>query len=221
MPPHLTDSCIKVGIVDEEPVSRLGIRSLLDTTAVFKTEFEVASVVQAEMETTEHDISLLIVEPDLDGGGGFSLINRVARNRKSIRCMVYMRNCTGGKVLAAVKAGAHAVVTRREPMEEVLLAAIAALAGYRHLSLEAANAVGNAPLSLLNGNRSPFCELPPRQAQVFRLLGKGLMPQSIAGRLGISLKTVQSHVERLKHRLNYQSQGELAYAATMALRDEP
>jgi DNA-binding CsgD family transcriptional regulator len=65
------------------------------------------------------------------------------------------------------------------------------------------------------GFGEPNAQLSGRQQQVFRLLGDGVAALDIAERMGISLKTVHTHIERLKHRMNCPNKAVLCHLAAI------
>jgi DNA-binding NarL/FixJ family response regulator len=61
---------------------------------------------------------------------------------------------------------------------------------------------------------TPLNALSDRQLQVFRLIGQGHSTRKIAGSLNLSIKTVESHRENIKNKLNLESSTELVHHAT-------
>ena len=62
--------------------------------------------------------------------------------------------------------------------------------------------------------------LSDREFEVFRLIGRGVGPGEIATRLGLSVKTVESHRENIKQKLNLPNGRELLRAAMQHVEDE-
>jgi DNA-binding NarL/FixJ family response regulator len=58
-------------------------------------------------------------------------------------------------------------------------------------------------------NRSPIDTLSDRELEVLQLSGEGLAPREIAARLGISVKTVETHRMRVREKLNLANSAEL------------
>ncbi|HLL89516.1 MAG TPA: helix-turn-helix transcriptional regulator, partial [Tepidisphaeraceae bacterium] len=68
---------------------------------------------------------------------------------------------------------------------------------------------------------SPLARLSDRELEVLQLIGQGLGTRQIAQRLTLSIKTIESHREHLKAKLNLQSGTELVrYAVEHAVRTE-
>jgi DNA-binding NarL/FixJ family response regulator len=208
-----TEKVIRIAIVDGEPAARYGVREYFHAHSGFRVCSELESIAQAEAQAPITRPDLVLLDCDLDGGGALHLISHLSKSPHRIPCIAWMRECRGDRAVAALRAGARGIVARNESMEEILLAVTVVYAGYRHISLAACMAIGEDQIFGTSTEKTHLSLLPPRQLQVFRLLGEGVSPSSMAKRLGISLKTVQSHVERLKERLECGSQIELCRKA--------
>src|SRR5258708_9117922 len=57
--------------------------------------------------------------------------------------------------------------------------------------------------------RSPLDRLSDRELQVFRLIAGGMSVRSIADKLTLSVKTIETHREHIKEKLNFKSSAEL------------
>jgi DNA-binding NarL/FixJ family response regulator len=115
---------------------------------------------------------------------------------------------------AAVQAGAHGYISKREPGATLMLAIRKVLAGEVFVSPKVAEALlqtlkgGNA-----FGRRSPVVLLSPREMQLFRLVGLGHKPREIALELNLSVRTVESYAIRVREKLGLAGAHELFRAA--------
>ena len=110
----------------------------------------------------------------------------------------------------AVRAGASGFIRKHEPMPELLMAVRSVLAGELYLSRKMSTLLLHQRLRF--GERSDrvgFEVLSDREMNVFQLLGAGLASRKVATQLGISLKTVESHRENIKHKLGFGDGAEL------------
>ena len=148
----------------------------------------------------------------MDGDGGIGLVRRLSRPPNRLCCVAWTRSPERTAALVC-QAHAQAVVSRQEPLDELLLAVLAVLARYKHLSLAAGMSIAHGAFSIAAVSCLQAALLPSRQQQVFNLLGDGMTPSGIGTRLRISLKTVQTHIERLKYRLDCANQSELCRKA--------
>ena len=104
-------------------------------------------------------------------------------------------------------------VNKQEPAQQLLDAIREVLAGRIHLSPAMA---GRLLYSVVAGQpleHDPIHNLSNRELQVFELIGQGQSTKEIAGRLNLSPKTVESHREKIKSKLNVDKSAELTRRA--------
>lgn len=192
---------IRIALVESEPAARLGICRYLEQFPEMQILRELDFPDRSDALFQGRPPNVALIDCECDGGGGLQLIRRACLGSPRFPCVAWIRRDQSAEVLRAIKAGARAVICRRDPLSEVAIALRAAHGGGTHLSPIAAAAVGDG-LWCAGGFGEPNAQLPGRQQQVFRMLGDGVAALDIADRMGISLKTVHTHIERLKHRMN-------------------
>jgi DNA-binding NarL/FixJ family response regulator len=119
-------------------------------------------------------------------------------------------------VQRALQAGARGYVTRADSAEALLEALLAVLAGERHVSPRVANVLlDTLACGGVDVRNSEAAALSDRELEVFRLLGEGLGTRSVAERLCLSVKTVETHRERIKEKLRLPNGTELQRRAVL------
>jgi DNA-binding NarL/FixJ family response regulator len=206
---------IKIAVADAEPASRFGIVHFIRCNYRTCVSLEIESAAHGDVLFGDSRPDVALVDTELDGGGGLDLIRRMQRSPRSIPCVAWLRRCRSEDVEAAVRVRAKGIVLRSDNLQEILKALIAVSNGRCHFSSEVAAEIGNG---LYSGRESADGDetLPARQLQVFRLLGDGLSSKEIAIKMGVSFKTVQTHIERLKARMGCRNQAALFRRATVA-----
>jgi DNA-binding NarL/FixJ family response regulator len=118
-----------------------------------------------------------------------------------------------------IRAGAKGFVSKSSPSEEILNASRMILAGNTYLSCKLAHALLK-PVNRKHpaGPESLTQPLTQREFQIFSSLGEGLPVSAIAQRCGISVKTVETHRENIKNKLNLHSATEVVITAAQWLR---
>jgi len=177
---------IRVLIVDDHAVVRDGLARLLAEAGI-----EVVAAARDGDDgarlASEHTPDLVLWDLAMPGGGMVGL----ARLRQAVpesRVLVITALDDPWLAAEAARAGAHGFIAKTSSPAELVAAVRACVGG--HLW-------------------QPPCPLSPREGEVFTLLGAGLPNREIAHRLGISVKTVESHLERLKEKLGCGSTAEL------------
>ena len=109
----------------------------------------------------------------------------------------------------ALRAGAMGYVNKQEPHDHLIDAIHEVLRGQLHLSAAMSNrllhsVVGGQPLG-----HDPITTLSNRELEVFEMIGDGMATKKIAGTLQLSPKTIESHREKIKMKLNLSNSAEL------------
>lgn len=169
----------KVLVVDDHPLVRTGLRALL-AEAGFEVVGEAGSAAEAERLAARASPDLVIWDWALPDGGKGALARFMGRFPGTAVLVV---SAFLGPELACFlrEMGVRGAVSKNAAPEELLRAVEAVARG------------GEA--------FPPAAYLAPRERQILALLGEGLGNAEIAERLGISVKTVEGHIERLKRKL--------------------
>src|SRR5262245_34749996 len=127
MPPDpmgAKDSRLKLAIVEAEPAARLGVSYFLAQYPRIEVILEIESAARGEMLFGSVHPDVVLVDADLDGGGGLELIRRVQHAPNGIPCIAWLHRNRPQDVMAAFKIGARGIVCRREPLSEIVLAVL-------------------------------------------------------------------------------------------------
>ena len=153
---------------------------------------------------------IAVVDLTLKNGSGTSLIMQLSQSYPSLKMIVFSMHDEWLHAEQALGAGARGYVMKNEEPGEVLSAIRRVLAGEIHLSQR----MSGRMLSRLVGSRcederSPVSALSARELQIFTLIGQGSSSREIAQSLGVSIKTVETHRERIKDKLKLRNANEL------------
>jgi DNA-binding NarL/FixJ family response regulator len=107
-------------------------------------------------------------------------------------------------IFRVIQAGAHGYVSKEAPSEEVIRAIESVHAGEPYFSEEIARAALNEFVSS-GGKKEPFSQLTSREREVLVLIAEGRSNKEIADGLGIGVRTIETHRERIMRRLNIHS----------------
>ena len=122
----------------------------------------------------------------------------------------------------ALRAGARGYVMKDKPIDEVLTAIRRVLRGEIHLSERMSGRllqklVGSAPAT----TDSLVGVLTNRELQIFELIGQGFGTRNIAAKLHLSVKTIDTHRENIKRKLNLGDSVELHQHAFLWVQRMP
>lgn len=192
---------ISVLIVDAHPIARLGLVHLLNGHGRLRVCGEADSSPTARELCARHRPDLAVL--DLALGDGFGLLKEFPRWAPGIRVVAFTSLEDALSVQRAFQGGAHGYVTRLDPVAELLTAIDCTLAGQRHAAPRVAHllldrlACGSVEL-----HGSAEAALSNRELQIFRAIGRGLGTRAVADELKVSVKTVETHRQRIKDKLH-------------------
>lgn len=191
----------RILVVDDHAFFRDGIAAWLDRQEGLSCcgHADTAEAVADAASRLQPD--LILLDLTLRASDGFSVLKLLSGMKPRPLVLVLSRRDEVLFAERALRAGARGYVMKDEPAETVLAAIRSVLRGgtyitprlSRHL-LDRSAQPGTAALRGMNS-------LSSRELEVFELLGSGLTSKAIAGRLGISVKTVDFHREQLKEKL--------------------
>ena len=207
--------------VCDEPLTTLGLREVLVEMAGFKICGEVTGAAEALEMFTRSRPAFVVIAGGRANGEGLGLIKGLHRSHPSPSILIIGSAADSQAVQRAFRAGARGYVTSTNDVKELLLAIKAVEAGGLYVSHHAADGL----LMHLNGrtNGGPendLTALSDREMEIFRLIGHGLGCKEMAGRLGISVKTVDTHRQRMKDKLHLHTGTELNRLALRLMIEE-
>ncbi|HYX88631.1 MAG TPA: response regulator transcription factor [Gaiellaceae bacterium] len=209
----MCDEPIRVLIVDDHTVVREGLRAFLELQEGIAVTGEAADGEEAvrEAERLRPDVVLMdLVMPRLDGVAAM----RALRERvPAARVVVLTSFLDDERLLPAIRAGAAGYLLKNvEPRE---LARAVRLAAGGEALIDPAVAARLVD-SLLDDGGGEQPELTPREQEVLDLIGRGFANKRIALELGISEKTVKTHVGHVLAKLGVSDRTQAAlYAARL------
>jgi len=202
-------------LVDDHPVLRRGLASLIESEPDLAVCGEAATCRAALEAIRDSRPDLVTVDLELDGSDGLDLVKDMKTHHPEIPALVLSMHDETVYAERSLRAGARGYITKQQLDDTVLVAIRRLLEGETYMSdkLEArlaAKFVGGRTLE----TDSPLDALSDRELQVFRLIGQGRSTRQIAETLHLSIKTIESHREHIKQKLNLESAPELARRAT-------
>ncbi len=204
----------KVLLVDDHEMLRQGMRLLIEQQKDLQVCGEAVDEVSALKQFRATQPDLMIVDLSLKEGDGIELIKRIKLLDPDARTLVYSMHDERVYGERALRAGAKGYVSKQQPARAVLQAIRRLLAGSMHFSGEMTQRVlERAAASESMSPASPVESLSDRELEVFEMIGRGLTTRSIAARLHLSPRTVDTYRERLKIKLALANSAELHYRA--------
>jgi two-component system, NarL family, response regulator LiaR len=209
------DGSIRVLLVDDHAVVREGLRTFLDLQDGLEVVGEAEDGQQAvrEAERLRPDVILMdLVMPKLDGVGAMRALRR---RLPDARVIVLTSFADDEKLLPAIQAGAAGYLLKNVQPKELARAVRAAHNGEALLDPLVAARLVEAIAQPASGEAPPE-RLTPREREVLELIGRGLSNKRIALELGVSEKTVKTHVGHVLAKLGVSDRTQAALYAVRA-----
>jgi two-component system, NarL family, response regulator LiaR len=202
---------IRVLLVDDHAVVREGLRAFLDLQDGIEVagEAEDGRAALAEAARLRPDVILMdLVMPELDGIGA---MRSLREQLPTARVIVLTSFLDDDKLLPALRSGAAGYLLKNAPPQELARAVRAAHAGEALIDpVVAARLVESLTA---DGEPEPLDRLTPREREVLVLIGRGFPNKQIARELGVSEKTVKTHVGHVLAKLGVSDRTQAAVYA--------
>ncbi|MGD9843213.1 MAG: response regulator [Steroidobacteraceae bacterium] len=201
-------------IVDDHPIVRHGLRRLLESEPDMEVCGEAETARAAKSMIRELRPDAVIVDVSLAQGDGMELVKDARAHYPYLPMLVLSMHDEMIYAERMLSAGANGYIMKQAASEQFLLALRRILAGGIYVSDSVGNnmiekfASGSAYLSA-----NPVDTLSNRELQVLHMIGKGLSTRQAADALNLSIKTVESHRQRVKRKLSLRTSTQLVQYA--------
>jgi DNA-binding NarL/FixJ family response regulator len=211
---------IRVLIADDHVLVRSGLKALLDRTPDIQTVAEASDGHEALALITTHRPYVVLMDLTMAGLNGLEATLRTVREHSGVRVIVLSMHKQEEYIVQALQAGASGYLVKDAAASELLTAIRTVVSGATYLSPTAAQRVAEYQerFGALSARDVPPQRLTQREREVLQLIVEGRTMQEIAGLLGISPKTVETHRYRVMDRLNiHHITGLVRYAVRIGL----
>jgi len=203
-----SSALIRVFVVDDHDLFRVGIRHGLPGDIVVIGEASEVGPAVEMIKARLPDVVLLDVH--LPGGGGRYVIEGVRKTHPEVKFLALSASDAAEDVVAVVRAGARGYVTKSIAPHELGEAIHRVAGGDVVFSPRLAGFVLDAFSSIPAGQVDPELDLlSDREREVLQLIARGYTYREVSEELGISIKTVESHVSSVLRKLQLSNRNEL------------
>lgn len=200
----------QIFIIDDHPIVRKGLTELINQEEDVRVCGEAADGPSALelLKTKKPDI--ILVDLSLKGMSGLDLIEQINQRYSKIPILVLSMLDESLYAERALHAGARGYVMKQEGTEKLLASIRQVLKGEICVSDDVSSKM-LLRLSTPRNTRSknPIENFSNRELEVFQLIGEGLSTRTIAEKLCLSIKTVETYREHIKEKLNLTKAPEL------------
>jgi DNA-binding NarL/FixJ family response regulator len=198
---------IRILILEEHPLFRHGVADYINSQPDMIVCGETNNIRDARQKIQECKPQLLMTALRLGTGDTLEFVKALKCECPALFMLVYSAFEETIFAERALRAGADGYLMKRAPKEELLTAIREVVAGNIHVSHDVA--LRAFKKSLESRSEHPTArssigieKLSDREMHIFFLLGSGLGNSQIAHSLNLSVKTIESHRENIKHKLD-------------------
>jgi DNA-binding NarL/FixJ family response regulator len=201
---------IRVLVVDDHWLVRHGLSLLFESAEDVTLVGEAANGLEAVEKTRELQPDVVLMDLSMPVMDGVEATRRIVSNHPAIKVVALSSFAERRTVLEAIDAGAAGYLLKDGDMDDILRAVRAANQGESPLAPRAAQAI----LSARPARQLPA--LSTREREVVDLVISGLRNREIADRMGITEKTVKTHLTHVYQRLGVSTRREMIDAFNSA-----
>ena len=207
---------LRILIADDHGLVRRGARGVLNSRHGWKVVGEAANGREAVEKTIKlkPDVAIIdITMPELDG---VEVVRQVREATPETKVLVLTMHDSDRMVQRALDAGAHGYILKSD-LTDCLAKAVKAVAeGKRFLTPKISEIVLEGFLNRRSQHRGgdpASARTTPREIEIIRLLAEGKSNKEIAAKLGIAVRTVETHRAKIMLKLGLHSLAELIHYA--------
>jgi DNA-binding NarL/FixJ family response regulator len=206
---------LRILIVDDHPLMRAGIRTLLDKTIDHVEIVEAADGLDAIELAAQCRPDVVLMDITMPGMNGVDATRRVTSAVPGCKVIMLSMHQDEQRVVESIRAGAAGYLMKDVAVAEVPTAIDRVMRGEIYVSPSAPKTVTQM-LTRDTTETSPLALLTARQREILQLIAEGRSTKDIGYRLSLSTKTVETHRRLLMERLGIHDVAGLARFAVRA-----
>ncbi len=197
-------------IIDNHPIVREGLRRIIDGEPDLFVCAEADTARDARAAIKERSPDAIIADIGLNQGDGIELLRDVRAHHSGLPILVLSNLDEGIYAERLLSVGASGYLMKHATGEEILASLRRVLDGGISVSPDVGRRMSTKPAA--RGTRpsaNPIDRLSNRELQILHLIGRGMSTRDTANSLTLSIKTVESHRQRIKTKLNLHTGAQL------------
>jgi DNA-binding NarL/FixJ family response regulator len=206
MAPMVPPGLIRILSVEDHPVFREGLSTIIASQPDMVLVAQAANAVEAMAEFRHHRPDITLMDLRLPGTNGTDTLIAIRGEYPQARIIILTTSDSDGEIHGALRAGAWAYILKSMPKNDLLGVIRSVHAGKRHVPPEVAVRVAE---------HLADDDLTTRELDVLRLIRDGYRNKQIADVLTIAETTVNFHIKNLVYKLRANDR---THAVTIAIR---
>lgn len=184
---------MKIVLIDDHEIYRIGLRSLLQAEPNFEIVGEAANSEEGleTIEAVQPDV--VVVDYAMPGITGLEVLDKIRKKYPNIRVIMLTASKSESVLAEALESGAHGVILKQDTSNQLVQAVETVYRGEQIISTS---------IIPLVKRFDALKDLTKRERQILRMIANGYRNREISEELNISIKTVDSHRTNLMRKLN-------------------
>lgn len=197
---------LRVILADDHQIMREGLRLLVNSQADMEVVGEVENGQAAVALAQKLQPDVIVMDISMPEMNGLKATQKLNRTYPNIKILTLTRHTDDGYLQQLLQSGSSGYILKQSASEELVRAIRLVAAGQTYLD----PAVTGEVIGYIFGSRklrgsSVGKNLSAREEEVLRLVAWGFLSKEIAGRLNISIKTVDAHKTNAMNKLGMKS----------------
>ena len=191
---------IKVLIADNHPIVRLGIKTVVETSADMEVIADVATTAELFEVLEKVTPDVVMLEMDIPEMNGIAALRALKQDFPDVKTLMYSGQSEDVYALSTIRAGAFGYLSKTADLDYFISAVRKVAEGNMFITNELAQR-----LAFDEGTQKPrrfFRKLSSREVEVLKLLASGKRNKEVAEGLNLNEKTVSTYKARLMKKLN-------------------
>jgi DNA-binding NarL/FixJ family response regulator len=203
-----------VFVIDDHPIVRKGLVQLLDQEPDLAVCGEAADLREARLGLERMHPDVVILDLSLRDSDGLELIKEIRAKHGQLPVLVLSMHDETIYAERLLSAGANGYIMKQAAGDQLVVALRRVLAGGVYVSERiGASMIERFAVARRKHAIDPIERLSNREVQVLNLIGRGKSTREIALDLSLSIKTIESHRQRIKKKLSLDSSPRLVQFA--------
>ncbi len=192
---------IKILVADDHPVVRRGISSCLARQEHLEIVGEAADGYEAMRKARELVPDIVLMDIHMPQMNGLAVTELLRKEQPQTKVLILSMHSDADYVLRIIQSGAQGYVLKVAPPEELVRAIETVSAGETYFSSDVARIALN---QFVRGGGEPpgAAQLTNREREVLVHIAEGRSNKEIACQLGVGVRTVETHRERIMRKLD-------------------
>ena len=201
-------SRMRIFLADDHALFRSGLRRILEEEFAGVTIDEASSGSETLNMLRQHRADILILDIAMSDTNSLHILPDLKALQPSMPVLILSMYNDRHFVVHALRAGVSGYLTKEHAPDELIRAIRTILAGRRYIGESLAEQIADH-LAGGDASRLPHETLSARELEVLLLIGSGLALSQIAGKLGLSVKTVSTYRARILEKMGLHSNADL------------